>query len=634
MAGERGEGLLHVVGHLDQLVTQSMLTVRRQELRTWYGQLDTLRAFAVARLVERDELAAVQDRWLDALVDTARDTQRALDANAPGSWRTLHTVQADLRAAARRCLDRDSRPDRVLDLLRPLAITVHSAPAAPVAELAEAVLARWSDDPVPDAGGTREPDVVDAAAVAAFARLALHENERAAGLARRALAARPTVFAGIVARRTLIVCDLSAGRPELALRWTDELLALADAESRPGWPVEVGALRAVVLAALDRPDEAMAQARTAVEMAVRCGTPTLEAWAGLQHACLLALRDPTRAGDELAALVGRCQDAGYPLGEGAACRARGALAVVAGQIAVAAAWLGRALDVFVRIGHLAQMQVTLRWVAALALVSDRPAPAAALRRAAGNVRAPVTEILDRAWLDELLDGAEDGGGALPLHEAVALARRELAAVAGADTSRSTGTATGTAPTPAAPAPARFVLEGSVWTMSFAGRTVRLPAAKGLTVLATLLARPGREVSCTELAGAAVEQPDTGEVLDAQAQRRYEARIVELQDDLGEAEERGDRGRAEAASLELDLLVEQLTAARGLGGRTRRSGGSAERARTAVTWRIRSAIKRIDAVHPDLGRHLRVAVRTGSWCSYRPEHPVAWELTPAGAASTA
>lgn len=95
--------------------------------------------------------------------------------------------------------------------------------------------------------------------------------------------------------------------------------------------------------------------------------------------------------------------------------------------------------------------------------------------------------------------------------------------------------------------------------------------------------------------------------------------------LTEAEDSHDRGRAEAASLELDLLVEQLTAARGLGGRARRTGGTAERARTAVTWRVRAAIRRIDELHPDLGRHLRAAVRTGTWCSYQPEHAVAWQL---------
>ena len=186
---------------------------------------------------------------------------------------------------------------------------------------------------------------------------------------------------------------------------------------------------------------------------------------------------------------------------------------------------------------------------------------------------------------------------------------------------------------AAQAPARFVLAGAIWTVSFAGRTVRLPDSKGLHDLAALLARPGREVHSTELLAAVVEQPDTGEVLDAPARHSYEARIVELQGELTEAEELGDRGRADAARLELDLLVDQLAAARGLGGRARRSGGTAERARTAVTWRIRSAIKRIDGVHPELGRHLRAAVRTGLWCSYQPEQPVAWRLTPLAAEPT-
>jgi hypothetical protein len=87
---------------------------------------------------------------------------------------------------------------------------------------------------------------------------------------------------------------------------------------------------------------------------------------------------------------------------------------------------------------------------------------------------------------------------------VALARRGLAELA-------TG-----APTAAADEPERFVLEGAGWAVAYAGRTVRLPDSKGMRDLAELLSRPGREVHCTALAGAAVEQPDTGEVLDAQA----------------------------------------------------------------------------------------------------------------------
>ena len=44
---------------------------------------------------------------------------------------------------------------------------------------------------------------------------------------------------------------------------------------------------------------------------------------------------------------------------------------------------------------------------------------------------------------------------------------------------------------------------------------------------------------------------------------------------------------------------------------------AERARKAVTARIRDAIRRIGAAHPDLGAHLDRTVRTGTTCRYDP-----------------
>lgn len=49
----------------------------------------------------------------------------------------------------------------------------------------------------------------------------------------------------------------------------------------------------------------------------------------------------------------------------------------------------------------------------------------------------------------------------------------------------------------------------MWTLTFAGTTVRLPDAKRLHDLATLLARPGRDISSAELIGASVVEPDTG-----------------------------------------------------------------------------------------------------------------------------
>ncbi len=84
-------------------------------------------------------------------------------------------------------------------------------------------------------------------------------------------------------------------------------------------------------------------------------------------------------------------------------------------------------------------------------------------------------------------------------------------------------------------------------------------------------------------------------------------------------------RAERARDELETVTAALASAFGLGGRARRAGDPAERARSAVTWRIRSAVSKVEAAHPALGAHLRSSVRTGTFCSYRPERPVEWLL---------
>jgi hypothetical protein len=76
---------------------------------------------------------------------------------------------------------------------------------------------------------------------------------------------------------------------------------------------------------------------------------------------------------------------------------------------------------------------------------------------------------------------------------------------------------------------------------------------------------------------------------------------------------------------MDTLVDHLTAALGIDGRTRRTGGTAERARSAVTQRLRATIRRITEDHPELGRHLDVSITTGTYCTYRPEHPVHWQI---------
>lgn len=171
----------------------------------------------------------------------------------------------------------------------------------------------------------------------------------------------------------------------------------------------------------------------------------------------------------------------------------------------------------------------------------------------------------------------------------------------------------------------FRREGDLWTLAYAGDTVRLGDAKGFADLVVLLARPGEDVHCLELAGRDAEPRGADPLLDERARREIRARIAELEQQIDEAEAAADAGRAEHAREELDQLVTSLAGAFGLGGRPRRAGSAVERARSTVTWRIRSAIRKIAAVHAPLGRHLENAVRTGTRCIYQPETPVDWRL---------
>jgi predicted ATPase len=187
-------------------------------------------------------------------------------------------------------------------------------------------------------------------------------------------------------------------------------------------------------------------------------------------------------------------------------------------------------------------------------------------------------------------------------------------------------------TPRPPRSASLHREGDYWMIQHATNPVRLRDRVGLRHLARLLAEPGREfhvldLAATPTAGQRRQSANLGPVLDEPAKAAYRRRLAELTDDLQEAESFADRGRTEKARREIETLTDQLTAAVGLGGRDRQPGSDAERARTAVTKAVRSAIATISAHDPVLGGHLRQAVSTGTYCSYTPDPtaPLHWSF---------
>ncbi len=178
----------------------------------------------------------------------------------------------------------------------------------------------------------------------------------------------------------------------------------------------------------------------------------------------------------------------------------------------------------------------------------------------------------------------------------------------------------------------FRFDGEVWTLTFAGTTALLADAKGMHDLRELLAHPGTDISATALLGltdgtgtAAVAGADP--VLDEKAKAEYRARLTTLEDEIDAAMTRQDDQHAERLEREREALLGALRVAFGLGGRPRRLGSESERARKAVTARIKDALRRLDSRHPPLARHLRSTVSTGTYCCYRPPVAVSmrWRL---------
>ncbi|HZR83254.1 MAG TPA: hypothetical protein VFD92_19325 [Candidatus Binatia bacterium] len=120
----------------------------------------------------------------------------------------------------------------------------------------------------------------------------------------------------------------------------------------------------------------------------------------------------------------------------------------------------------------------------------------------------------------------------------------------------------------------FFCEGEVWTIAFDGTLVHLRDARGMRYLARLLRDPGRPIPASDLVAACRPQSATGRT------------IPDTSEDAG----------------------------------TR-----AARDRTSVTKALKSAIDRIAAVSPGLGRHLAVSVRRGTACVYLPDPrvPIEW-----------
>jgi predicted ATPase len=198
----------------------------------------------------------------------------------------------------------------------------------------------------------------------------------------------------------------------------------------------------------------------------------------------------------------------------------------------------------------------------------------------------------------------------------------------------------------------FACSGEYWTLGYGNSTFSLRDIKGLGYIQRMLQHPGEEFHALDLLGSPgasatseVNRPDqtsllgdatvsigglgdAGEMLDAKAKQEYQRRLVELREELEDLRERGDEKRGAQVETEIDFLHREIARAVGLGGRDRRVGSAAERARLNVTRAIKSALQKISERHGQLGELLDRSIRTGSFSRYlaNPRTPTTWRFS--------
>jgi tetratricopeptide (TPR) repeat protein len=187
----------------------------------------------------------------------------------------------------------------------------------------------------------------------------------------------------------------------------------------------------------------------------------------------------------------------------------------------------------------------------------------------------------------------------------------------------------------------FRREGDYWSVAFEGVLVRLRHTRGLALLAVLLQRPETDVHVFDLVsavdGAAADSEDrrrprellaalardAGPLADQRARTEYRQRAEELRGELAEAEACHDLGRIARLQEETAQLADELQRIYGRPGRSRVPASACERARINVRNNITYALGLLKTVHAGVWRHMKAAVRTGTFCSYQPERAIPW-----------
>ncbi len=596
--------------HLAELTNASLLSVDLTGKTPQYRLLHPVRAVALARLREAGRWNETMERLVDHTVQSALSTV----ATANEAWdgdplEDLRRRYLQIATALRWSLEHDEAGDRGLALVAVLWGVVHQGHVAEIVELAEHAVERWPDPAA--------PWYADAVATMATGVLLSGDPVRAHDLAAGALNhAAGSPFAPVTLHRCLGHSAQAVGRFVPALESFRTAADHARSEGMAGFILELDT-HVGLLVARDDTERGTKLLEAVLAQAIQDGSALNTAYARGALAAAELTRSPESA---LATARTALQDSrrhGFP------AATRQAL------YCIAVAQLLRHDDRGALETTRALLDEAIRGDASASLRSVLELTAALSRRRGGDLWQRFSKTAARFPLSMtamvidvgLIGDPDQRVAPFEADDTIKELRSELDRLSVAN-KQAERTAARDSPTQSATLQRR----GDVWLIEYGGGSTQLRHSKGLKDLAKLLSSPGREFAAMDLMDASVTGSTNLAALDQQARRNYEARIIDLQSEVAEAEAHNDIARAARLQEEMDQLVDQLAEAIGLGGRDRQVGTETERARSAVTHRIRSTIARIEEHMPRLAAHLRTSVTTGTFCRYEPDGLVEWNVS--------
>ncbi len=571
VCGELGDDPGRTVRALDSLVAASLLGVEPHRSTTSYRQLETLRRYARERLASTNSLHPTRERFVDHVVTLAVEViDRARGGRDPEVLGELLSLFDNLAAALRWCLVHDDGGERALRLLAVLWGVVHQARVDDVGALGEAVLARWPDP--------RTPLWADAAATVATCRYLSGAPTDALMLAERALPfTGDSLLADVSLRQVMGEARRALGDTVTSAELFEQGAKEARARSADAMALELDVARAIVLADVGATDEALNLLREAHREAIERRSQINEVWARAIEGYVMIRTAP---GDGIAVIddalrIARRID--HHAAVMVSLRARALAQVATDHLDDAAQTVLDLLEELIGRGALHELRMVLETTAIVLARAGRRgwADLAAIARTLPIVN--LTASVDHEVFPlPAHAGQAHGAPVLSRRDAIREARRLLREYLETRPSPATNE-------PAA-ADASFLLVGDLWELRFAGKVAYLKPSKGAVDLARLLSSPTVEIHCLELTGDTPlpDRPDP--VIDGAAHGEHESRPREVHVEIDEA---------------------------------------AERARSAVTQRLRATIRRIGDAHPQLARHLERSIATGTFCCYQPEHAIRW-----------